>query len=224
MACVSTAEETGGGSIAQDPGVASEFARGHRPKRRLETEPATSLGNARSVQPDWREAARQASLMTLVAPPGNTAASDGAAAKPKKKKAQTKEAKVPACEAAGAKQKGVLPAAEGGGVSAAGGKLSVSAPPPKKKMVPCSLFRCSRRHALDYCSAFRDMAPKQRLEMVHQKQLCLFCLRHPMGMECWTLNKWPNCTIEGYGKPHHRMLHEVLKAGEPSVPAQATTQ
>ncbi len=50
--------------------------------------------------------------------------------------------------------------------------------------------------------------------MAHQKQLCLFCLRHPMGMECWTLNKEHSCTIDGCGKPHHKMLNEVLKAGE----------
>jgi hypothetical protein len=68
------------------------------------------------------------------------------------------------------------------------------------------------------------MTPKQRLDMAHQKQLCLFCLRHPMGRECWTLNKWPSCTIDGCGKPHHKMLHEVLKLGEHSGPAQEATQ
>ncbi len=55
-----------------------------------------------------------------------------------------------------------------------------------------------------------------------QKQLCLFCLRHLMGKECWTMGKCPNCTIGGCGKPHHEMLHEVLKAGKPSAPTQAT--
>ncbi len=56
--------------------------------------------------------------------------------------------------------------------------------------------------------------------MIHKKQLCLFCLRHLMGKECETMGKWPNCTIDGCGKPHHEMLHEVLKAGKPSVPAK----
>ncbi len=36
------------------------------------------------------------------------------------------------------------------------------------------------------------------------------------------MGKWPNCTIDGCGKPHHEMLHEVLKAGKPSVPAKKT--
>jgi hypothetical protein len=65
------------------------------------------------------------------------------------------------------------------------------------------------------------MTPKQRLDMAHQKQLCLFCLRHPMNRECWTLNMEPSCTINGCGKPHHEMLHEALKAEEHSALAQA---
>ncbi len=44
-------------------------------------------------------------------------------------------------------------------------------------------------------------------------EACLFCLKHPMGKECWTMVKWPYCTIDCCGKPHHEMLHEVLKAG-----------
>jgi len=60
--------------------------------------------------------------------------------------------------------------------------------------------------------------------MAYQKQLCLFCMRHPMGRECWTTNKEPSCTIDGCGKPHHKMLHEALKAGEHKAPAQAVAQ
>jgi hypothetical protein len=66
------------------------------------------------------------------------------------------------------------------------------------------------------------MTPKERLDLIHKKQLCLFCLRHLMGKECETMGKWPNCTIDGCGKPHHEMLHEVLKAGKPSVPVKKT--
>jgi hypothetical protein len=36
------------------------------------------------------------------------------------------------------------------------------------------------------------------------------------------MGKWPNCTIDSCGKPHHEMLHEVLKEGKPSVPAKKT--
>ncbi len=66
------------------------------------------------------------------------------------------------------------------------------------------------------------MTPKERLDLIHKKQLCLFCLRHLMGKECETMGKWPNCTIDSCGKPYHEMLHEVLKAGKPSVPVKKT--
>jgi hypothetical protein len=29
------------------------------------------------------------------------------------------------------------------------------------------------------------------------------------------MGKWPNCTIDGCGKLHQEMLHEVLSAGKP---------
>jgi hypothetical protein len=133
VACVSATEGAGSGKAAQAPGAASQFARGHRPKRRLDTEqeaedclprPAKAgdspraSGNAEGARPEWREAATQASAVTPTARPGDTATSEGSAAKPKKKKAKTKAAQVPAGEAAGRDKKGVRPAAEGEGVSA----------------------------------------------------------------------------------------------------------
>jgi hypothetical protein len=89
----------------------------------------------------------------------------------------------------------------------------------KKKKVPCPLPGCTRKHGLGNCTMFRKMTLEQRLDMAHQKQLCLFCLRLPMGRECWTLNKKPSCAINSCGK-----LHEALKAGEHSTPAQAAVQ
>ncbi|MFN9907176.1 MAG: hypothetical protein ACK56F_13835, partial [bacterium] len=104
----------------------------------------------------------------------------------------------------------------------AGRKTTAAAEPPKRKKAPCRVFGCTRKHAPDNCSTFRDITPKQRLDLIHWKQLCLFCLRHPMGKECWTMGKWPNCTTDGCGTPHHEMLHKVLKAGKPSIPAKKT--
>jgi hypothetical protein len=97
-----------------------------------------------------------------------------------------------------------------------------AAGPPKRKKVPCPVFGCTKKHAPDNCPTFRDMVPKERLDLIHRKKLCLFCLRHPMGKECWTMDKWPNCTIDGCGKPHHEMLHEVLKEGKPSALVKKT--
>ncbi len=75
--------------------------------------------------------------------------------------------------------------------------------PPRRKRTHCPVFECTRKHAPDNCPTFWDMVPKERLDLIHQKQLCLFCLRHPMGKECETMGKWPNCTMDGCGKPHH---------------------
>jgi hypothetical protein len=62
--------------------------------------------------------------------------SSGAAAGLKKKKAQTKVAKVPIGEAAGADQKGA-PLAEGGGVSTVGDKEPAPTRPHTKKKASC---------------------------------------------------------------------------------------
>jgi hypothetical protein len=93
---------------------------------------------------------------------------------------------------------------------------------PRKKKVLCPVFGCTRKHALDDCPTFQDMTPKERLDLIHMKQLCLLCLGHPMDKGCETMSKWPSCTVGGCGKPHQEMLQGVLKAGESSLPAKDT--
>jgi hypothetical protein len=56
--------------------------------------------------------------------------------------------------------------------------------------------------------------------MVHMKQLCLLCLRHPTSVGCEAVGKGCSCTMGGCGKPHHVTLHGILKAGESSPPAR----
>jgi hypothetical protein len=129
---------------------------------------------------------------------------------------QEEKSKKPTDTATGARPKETSPTAKAGGK--AGGEVPSALEPPRRKRTQCPVFGCTRKHAPDNCPTFRDMVPKERLDLIHQKQLCLFCL----GKECWTMGKWPNCTIDGCGKPHHEMLHEVLKAGKPSVPAKKT--
>ncbi len=82
------------------------------------------------------------------------------------------------------------------------------------------MFGCTRKHAPDDCPTFLDMTPKERLDLVHMKQLCLLCLGHPMNVGCEAMGRGPNCTVDGCSKPHHEMLHGVLKAGESSLPAR----
>jgi hypothetical protein len=54
--------------------------------------------------------------------------------------------------------------------------------------------------------------------MIHAKQLCLLCLRHPLSVGCKVASKGVGCPMGGCNRPHHAALHEVLRAGEPSPP------
>ncbi len=214
------------------PRAASEFARIHHPKRRLEPENESenrspeptgagespqAAGEAQSAPPERRLATAQASPAAPTTPPESAAAPSGATAKTKKKKAKTKAAEASTGTATGAEPKETSPIAEAGTEAP-----PAAEPPRRKRMHFFPVFGCTWKHTPDNCPTFRDMVPKERLDLIHRKQLCLFCLRHPIGRECWSMGKWPNCTIDGCGKQHHEMLHEVLKAGKPSVPTKKT--
>ncbi len=80
----------------------------------------------------------------------------------------------------------------------------------------CPVFGCTRGHDPGDCLTFLDMTPKERLDMVHVKQLCLLCLQHPLSVGCEVAGKGIGCPIEDCDRPHHAALHGVLKAGGPS--------
>jgi hypothetical protein len=61
------------------------------------------------------------------------------------------------------------------------------------------------------------MTPKERLDLVHAKQLCLLCLQHPLNIGCEVAGKGSRCPAEGCDRPHHVALHGVLKAGKSSL-------
>jgi hypothetical protein len=121
-----------------------------------------------------------------------------------------------------------------GGLEAEGGSPIVNGgqPRPVTKSQQCPVFGCTRKHAPSDCPTFLDMTPKERLDLVHAKQLCLLCLRHPSSVGCEVGGKGSNCPEEGCDRPHHVMLHGVLKAGKfpplargtdpPDEPAAAT--
>ncbi len=77
----------------------------------------------------------------------------------------------------------------------------------------CPVFGCTREHDPGDCPTFLDMTPKERLDMVHAKQLCLLCLQHPLSVGCEVAGKGFCCPAEGCDRPHHATLHGVLKAG-----------
>ncbi len=106
-------------------------------------------------------------------------------------------------------------AAEIGGVtSAASGEQG----PTEERPRQCPVFGCTRRHDPGDCPTFLDMTPKERLDMIHAKQLCLLCLQHPLSVGCEVAGKGFGCPMEDCDRPHHAALHGVLKAGGPSPP------
>jgi hypothetical protein len=100
-----------------------------------------------------------------------------------------------------------------GGPSAAEGNQA----PLSEKPGQCPVFGCTREHAPGDCPTFLDMTPKERLDLVHAKQLCLLCLQHPLSVGCEVAGKGSRCPAEGCGRPHHVALHGVLKVGKSSL-------
>ncbi len=99
------------------------------------------------------------------------------------------------------------------GSPAAGGNQA----PLSERLQQCPVFGCTREHAPGNCPTFLDMTPKERLDMVHAKQLCLLCLQHPLSVGCEAAGEGSRCPAKGCGRPHHVALHGVLKAGKPSL-------
>ncbi len=92
----------------------------------------------------------------------------------------------------------------------------------REKPRQCPVFGCTRGHDPGDCPTFLDMTPKERLDLIHAKQLCLLCLRHPLSVGCEVAGKGLCCPTEGCDRPHHATLHRVLKAGGPSPPGGKT--
>jgi hypothetical protein len=129
----------------------------------------------------------------------------------KKNKAARKAAKAAREAGSGQPTAGLGGGASGQAPSAAG---------PLRRKRQCPVFGCTRKHAPNDCPTFLDMTPKERLDLVHMKQLCLLCLRHPTSVGCEIAGKGSNCSAGGCNKPHHVTLHGILKAGESSPPVR----
>jgi hypothetical protein len=94
--------------------------------------------------------------------------------------------------------------------------------PPVRRPQQCPVFGCTREHVPSDCPTFLDMTPKERLDLVHAKQLCLLCLQHPLNVGCEVADKGSRCPAEGCDRPHHVTLHGILKAGKSSPPEGST--
>ncbi len=179
----------GGGSPSQASAPAVEPAGNHQAERRVEfqdeseshtsdlTGPGGSppaMGRIRPASSELRGVAAQSSSGTPVAQLSGTAplAKAAAATQGGKKKNRA------AWRAARAAWEAEDCSPTAGGDQATPAMWS----PQGKKQ--CPVFGCTRNHALNDCPTFLDMMPKERLDLVHTKQLCLLCLGHPSSVGC----------------------------------------
>jgi hypothetical protein len=88
----------------------------------------------------------------------------------------------------------------------------------------CPVFGCTREHAPGNCPTFLDMTPKERLDLVHAKQLCLLCLQHPLSVGCETARQLRGL-LEGLGIDPGALEVRigVWKPGEPGRPGGGDT-
>jgi hypothetical protein len=232
IAAHTAAAAVGGGDSSRTPAAAAEFISDHQVERRTESEdegesrasdpiragespPAVS--RIRSPPPEPQEAAVQAPSEVSDAQSESASQPAGAAIATQGRKKKNKAARR---AARAAREAGNGSPAVGLGGGASGQAPAVAKPLGKKRQ--CPVFGCTRRHAPNDCPTFLDMTPKERLDLVHMKQLCLLCLRHLTSVGCEAEGKGSSCTMGGCGKLHHVTLHGILKAGESSPPVSGT--
>jgi hypothetical protein len=165
-----------------------------------------AMGKVRPASPELQKtAALSSSGAQTVQPPGGAPSAKAAATTQggKKKNRAAKRASRATLEAEGGS-----PATDG------------SQAPLVRRSQQCPVFGCTREHAPSDCPTFLDMTPKERLDLVHAKRLCLLCLQHPSSMGCEVAGKRSSCPADGCDRPHHVTLHRVLKAGKSSPPAR----
>jgi hypothetical protein len=183
-----------GASESEDESRAIDGARseGSRPARGVVQPTSPRPAEAAAPEPSEESAAQppggDPSVKTMIAAPGG-----------KKKNRAARRAARAALEA-------------NGGSPAAGGNQTPLSERPRQ----CPVFGCTREHAPGDCLTFLDMTPKERLDLVHAKQLCLLCLQHPLSIGCEVAGEGSCCPANGCGRPHHVALHGVLKAGKSS--------
>ncbi len=155
--------------------------REHQAERRVESEDESeshasdltgpegsppAMGKTRPASPGPRGLAAHPSSGTPVVQPSGTAPSAKAAAATQGGRKKNRAARRAARAALEAETSS--PTVDGGQA------------PPVMKSQQCPVFGCMRKHAPSDCPTFLDMAPKERLDLIHAKQLYLLCLRSRM--------------------------------------------
>lgn len=84
-------------------------------------------------------------------------------------------------------------------VEAGGVESSVTNQPTRK------CIRCSGKHKLLFCDAFKRMAPRERLDFVLKNNLCEVCLMHNHRTpDCKSMYV---CTVPACGRKHSKFIH-----------------
>ncbi len=78
---------------------------------------------------------------------------------------------------------------------------------------------CSGNHAAAFCSKLRVLDPETKQRALAACGLCLFCLRHLTGTECYGRGRQskPACPIPEYGEKHAANVHDVFMEASASV-------
>jgi hypothetical protein len=194
------------GSLTRPEVMSDDERESHRADSTEPEGSPSAKGTERPATPDANEAAtEETSGAPATQPPAETPPGV-AATTPSGKKKRSRAARKAAKAAATA----------GDASSVASGEQE----PAQEETQQCPVFGCTRGHDPGDCPTFLDMTPKERLDMVHAKQLCLLCLRHPLSVGCEVAGKGVCCPWGDCDRPHHAALHEMLKAGGPSLPKE----
>jgi hypothetical protein len=220
-----TPAATGGGGLSQASAPAMKLADNHQAERKVESEgegesrtsDPTRPGGSPSVMGRIRPASPELLEVTAQLPSGTSVTQPSCPGPPAKTTATTQGGKKKNRAARRAPRAAWEP--EDGPPTAGSDQTPPAMESPQGKK-QCPVFGCTRKHAPNDCPTFLDMTPKERLDLVHAKQLCLLCLRHPASVGCEGAGKGSNCSAEGCNRPHHVTLHGILKAGKSSPPVR----
>jgi hypothetical protein len=223
---------TGGGDSSQASAPAMELIQDHQAERRVESEDESESRASDPTRPEGSPPTMSRVRPASPEPPGvATQSSSGASvtqlsgASPLAEVAAAAQGRKKKNRAARRAAKAAWEAGNGSPITGHGSGTGGQAPPvarsPQGKK-QCPVFGCTRKHAPNNCPTFLDMTPRERLDLVHAKQLCLLCLRHATSVGCEVAGKGSNCSAEGCNRPHHVTLHGILKAGKSSPPVRGT--
>jgi hypothetical protein len=81
---------------------------------------------------------------------------------------------------------------------------------------PCRMADkgCKENHQMDKCGMFNKLSAEQKLAVLQEKNLCIFCYKHQTVRDCYAKAKagYKGCAVGGCGGHHAEELHWVVQA------------